>query len=145
MAPDNSLLGEEVLTYHPIYEYSGTVDINTDPVTPSALPAASAQPATRSALSAMLVEFATSRLLESHKPLLTVKNKQTDKVVFQIDLNQAALLVKGFHREKMSDQEYLDRQDEYNMTFFLDDGSRWVSTVIIINDWRIIRHEGPLS
>lgn len=145
MGHDNRLLGDEMLTYRPIYEFSGTVDINTDPVTPSAQPAATAQPATRSAMSAMLVEFTTGRLLESHKPMLTVKNKKADKVVFQIDLNQAALLVKGFHREKMSNQEYLDRQDEYNMTFFLDDGSRWVSTVIIINDWRIIRHEGPLS
>jgi hypothetical protein len=32
----------------------------------------------------------------------------------------------------MSDQEYLDRQDEYSMTFFLDEGE-WVSSYILIN------------
>lgn len=146
MGHDNALLGNETLTYHPVYEFSGTVEVNTNPVTPTALAAMQpAAPASRSGYSAMLVEFTTGRLLDGHKPMLTVRNKQADKVVFQINLNEAALLVKGFHREEMGNQEYLDRQDEYNMTFFLDDGSRWVSTVIIINDWRIIRHEGPLS
>ena len=38
----------------------------------------------------------------------------------------------------MSDQEYLDRQDEYNLTFFLDKEDRWVSSSIIINSWRVI-------
>ena len=51
-----------------------------------------------------------------------------------------ALLVKGFAHEDMDNQEYLDRQDEYNMTFFLTGDKQWLSTVIIINDWRIVRH-----
>jgi hypothetical protein len=37
----------------------------------------------------------------------------------------------------MSNQEYLDRQDEYTMTFFLDEGE-WVSSVIYINSWRVV-------
>ena len=35
----------------------------------------------------------------------------------------------------MTQQEYLDRQDEYNMTFFLDENMKWINTSIIINDW----------
>ena len=29
----------------------------------------------------------------------------------------------------------IDRQDEYNMTFFLDESMKWINTRIIINDW----------
>jgi hypothetical protein len=35
------------------------------------------------------------------------------------------------------EQDYLDRQDEYNITFFLQDG-RWLDSVVIINSWRIV-------
>lgn len=38
----------------------------------------------------------------------------------------------------MSDQEYLDRQDEYNMTFFLDEQNQWINSVILINSWRVV-------
>lgn len=45
----------------------------------------------------------------------------------------------------MTPQEYLDRQDEYNMTFFLDKDYEWVSSIVIINDWRIIRNVTPIE
>ena len=35
----------------------------------------------------------------------------------------------------MTQQEYQHRQDEYNMTFFLDENMKWINTSIIINDW----------
>ena len=47
---------------------------------------------------------------------------------------------KGNYNKNMSDQEYLDRQDEYTMTFFLDEGE-WLSSVIIINSWRVVINE----
>ena len=37
----------------------------------------------------------------------------------------------------MDAQEYLDRQDEYNMTFFLHNG-QWMSAQIIINSWVVV-------
>ena len=45
----------------------------------------------------------------------------------------------------MSDQEYLDRQDEYNMTFFLDENNRWLATTIIINSWRVVLNPTDLN
>ncbi len=39
----------------------------------------------------------------------------------------------------MSEQEFLDRADEYNMTFFLDEDNKWVSTVIQILSWKVVR------
>jgi hypothetical protein len=41
----------------------------------------------------------------------------------------------------MDDQEYLDRQDEYNMTFFLDDDMQWVSSHILINSWKVVLND----
>ena len=32
-------------------------------------------------------------------------------------------------------QEYLDREDTYSLTFFLDANHHWIDTQVIINDW----------
>ena len=66
-----------------------------------------------------------------------IRNRETGEDVFRIPVADYALLVKGYYREKMGDQEYLDRQDEYTMTFFLD-GGEWVSSVIYINSWKVV-------
>ena len=88
-----------------------------------------------------LAEFTVNRLFMSNNPTLTVTERATGKTVLQIPVRDYALLVKGFYHEQMDDQEYLDRQDEYNMTFFLTGDNKWLSTVIIINDWRIVHHD----
>ena len=64
--------------------------------------------------------------------------------MFRIPVADYALLVKGHYRENMSDQEYLDRQDEYTMTFFLDEGE-WVSSFIYINSWRVVLNDTGLN
>ena len=53
-----------------------------------------------------------------------------------------ALLVKGKYKRPdgtpLTDQEYLDYQDDYSMVFFLDEHNRWQNTHIYINSWRVI-------
>jgi hypothetical protein len=61
-----------------------------------------------------------------------------DKVVLSIPLIEYALLVKGNYNRNMSNQEYLDRQDEYNLTFFLDESGEWISSSIIVNSWKVV-------
>ena len=58
--------------------------------------------------------------------------------MLSIPLIDYALLVKGYYNRDMTDQEYLDRQDEYTMTFFLDDNDQWASSSIIINSWKVV-------
>lgn len=146
MNHDNSLRQDETLTYHPWYLYSGSVDINTNPDdAPGSNASQAGMPATRSSLGAALAEFTTGRLMWGAKPTLTVSEKSTGRTVLSINVNDYANLVKGFYHQQMSEQEYLDRQDEYNMTFFLDEDNRWINTVIIINDWRIVRHTTPIE
>jgi hypothetical protein len=77
-------------------------------------------------------------------PVLHIRNRETGEDVFRIPVADYALLVKGYYREKMGDQEYLDRQDEYTMTFFLDEGE-WVSSVIYINSWRVVLNNSELN
>lgn len=78
------------------------------------------------------------------RPRLTVNNKETGETVLSIPLIDYALLVRGNYSNVTSDQEYLDRQDKYNMTFFLNDG-KWMSSEIIINSWRIVLNDDELN
>lgn len=146
MNHDNTLREDEQLTYHPWYLFSGSVDINTDPSDVTGTKAdESFIPETRASLGAALAEFTTGRLIWGAQPILTVTNKENGKTVMRINVNDYAMLVKGMYNQQMSEQEYLDRQDEYNMTFFLDEGNHWISTVVIINDWRIVRNVTPVE
>lgn len=146
MEYDNSLLADETITYHPWYTYSGSVDVNSDPTdAPGNGAAAPLWSSSRAAFGASLAEFTVGRLVLDHDPRLRVVHNDTGKEVLNIGLNDYALLVKGFYHTPMDDQEYLDRQDEYNLTFFLDEGNRWVDACIIINDWRIIRNSGTIQ
>lgn len=121
---DNSLRADQILTYHPWHVQSGSVEVTSS----------------RASLGAMTGELTLSRLVTHSKPMVTVARTDGTKV-FSIPLIDYALLVKGQYDKNMSDQEYLDRQDEYNMTFFLDERLQWVSSQIIINDWVIVNHD----
>lgn len=140
---DNSLRDNQPIAYHPWHLFTGAVDINTDP-DDAPTNRAAAPTMSRSMLGGSMAEFTLSRLMMANDPELLVTDK-SGKTILRINVRDYALLVKGFYNQKMDDQEYLDRQDEYNMTFFLDEGNRWLNTVIIINDWRIVRHVGSLE
>ena len=64
--------------------------------------------------------------------------------MLSIPVADYALLVKGNYNSSMSNQEYLDRQDEYNMTFFLDEDGDWLSASIIVNSWRVVLNNDTL-
>ena len=85
-----------------------------------------------------VAEMTTGRLMADKRPILVVRNLEEDKVVLSVPIVDYALLVKGNYNRDMSDQEYLDRQDEYSMTFFLDEAGDWVSSTIIVNSWRVV-------
>lgn len=87
---------------------------------------------------------------DESKPRLTVRNRETGETVLSVPYIEYCLMVKGryedtddWYEQPMSDQEYLDRQDEYNMTFFLDPDDRWIDQYIYINSWHlVIQHAG---
>lgn len=127
---DNSRLDDEAITYKPWH---------TDSIF------AQTEEASRAtAINAVLAELTIGRMSADSSPILTVKSTQTGATVLRIPIADYALLVKGNYRAGMGDQEYLDRQDEYSMTFFLEEGE-WVSSMIMINSWRVVINDTGLN
>ena len=93
----------------------------------------------------VIADLSVSRMMADHKKTfyLTVTDLKADKkVINRVPVIQYALLSKDYYQlaynHTMTDQEFLDRKDEYFLTFFLDENLRWVSTYININSWRLV-------
>lgn len=119
-AHDNSLIENGAVTYMPWAQGQRTVgdgEEGTGKVTVA------------------YAEFSTSRLTVGNHPRLVIANNETGEDVLNIPLNDYLLLLKSDRYAEMGDQEYLDRESEWSMIFFLDEAHLWVNTQIIINDW----------
>ncbi len=93
---------------------------------------------TITSVSSLLAELHTSRLMSNGDYRLVVTRNSDGKDIINIPLVDYLLLVKGNYR-KMTDQEYLDRQDEHVMTFFIDKDSNWYrANGIYINAWHVV-------
>ena len=124
MAHDNSLLPCHDICYREWRKDSGTVGDagqGTGAVTVA---------------SAVVAELTLGRLMADRETRLIVTDDSGNTVV-SIPLVDYALLVKGYY-DDMSDQEYLDRQDEYELVFFLDSDMDWISSHVIINSWKVV-------
>ena len=129
---DNTLLEDEMITYSAWSQSSGNAQIDDTDVKAV------------TEVNVALAELTIGRMRAGDSPVLHIKNRETGEDVFRIPVADYALLVKGNYRQDMGDQEYLDRQDEYTMTFFLDEGE-WVSSVIYINSWRVVLNNTELN
>lgn len=141
---NNDLMPDEDLTYHPWSLKGGTASFHPEdePETDSRA---------QTSVSAVVAELTTGRLMaDRNKDVrLNVRDTHTGKTIISIPLIDYLLLVKGHYYSEdgitpMSDQEYLDRQDDYPLTFFLDESDMWIKTVIYINSWRVVINEDSL-
>jgi hypothetical protein len=126
LAYDNSVVGGEFLNYRPWYKDSYT---SRDTETPTALYA----------------EMTIGRMMSDHNARLVVNRADNGENIINLPLYRYALLVKGFYNSTMTDQEYLDRQDDFTFTFFLDSDMRWLDASIIINSWTVVVREKELE
>lgn len=93
---------------------------------------------TVTSVSSVLAEMHTSRLMAGSDSELVVRRNSDGKDIIRIPLVDYLLLVKGNYRQ-MTDQEYLDRQDEHALTFFIDRESNWYRAIgIYINAWHVV-------
>ena len=129
---DNTLLDDEMITYSAWHQSTGSANVEDSDVKAV------------TSVSVALAELTIGRMRAGDSPVLHIRNRETGEDVFRIPVADYALLVKGNYRQGMGDQEYLDRQDEYTMTFFLDEGE-WVSSVIYINSWRVVLNDTELN
>jgi len=86
---------------------------------------------------AVYAEFSTSRLTTGTSPKLVIRNIEKDRDVINIPLNTYLLLLKSQKYDNMDSQEYLDRESDWSVVFFLDPGHRWINTHIVVNDWTV--------
>lgn len=86
---------------------------------------------------AIIADFHLSRLVLEDRPTLVISDSDLGEDIVKINLTWL-LSLQGIaeHRKEWSDQEYLDRQDAYSITFFVDKGLL-VKTHIIVNGWVI--------
>lgn len=125
MAADNSLLpGDGVLTSMAYYQTDGS---------------AGTSGADGERLNVAVYELTTGRLMADSRARLTVTDRRDGRAVLSIPLVQYLELCRTVANYRMPLQEYLDREDTYSMTFFLDANQAWINTQVIINDW-IVRY-----
>lgn len=144
-AHDNKLMAHKDLLYHPWILRSGEASFHPEDAPNSA------ESRAQSSVSAVVAELTLGRLMADRieDAMLNVRNSHNDSTIISIPLIQYLLLVKGHYYgpdgiTPMSDQEYLDRQDDYPMVFFLDERDKWIRTVIYINVWRVVLNNSSL-
>lgn len=120
---DNTLLKDDLLTYKPYSQSSGTTTRTT-------------KSGENTSISVAVAQLSVARLVAEQNPILRITNKETGAVVIQIALIEYLKLLQ-MEGHNMGIQEYLDRQDEYALTFFLDKDMSWLKTKIEINGWTI--------
>lgn len=144
---DNSFLDDEMLEYRAWATSKGIANMLLPGKDDK--PEASITPIetfTRSLLPihTITAEFSTSRLQMCKNPILTITRRSDGEKVVSISLLDYFIMVKGEYNRPMDDDEYLDRQDEFNMTFFMNDDGSWYDSVIDILSWRVVRQSTDL-
>lgn len=123
---DNSRLDDETITYSPWSVKTAVTEMEETRAVTS--------------VSVALAEHTIGRMTAGKSPVLTVKERESGEVVLKLPVADYALMTKGEYNRNMGDQEFLDRQDGYSMTFFLNEGE-WASATIIINSWVVVINE----
>ncbi len=131
---DNSIMEDEMLTYEAWHTGDGNAELDNDQVQQEGM----------TSINVAIAELSTARLMDELEPILTITTVEGEQVL-SIPLVDCALLYKRDKYSNMPNQEYLDREDEYNFTFFLDENNNWISSSIIINSWRVVLQNSDLN
>ncbi len=123
------------LSYKPWIITKGETEYNPNLKTPSRA----------GVINVIVAEFTINRLFADNQTMLNVTRKSDGKLLFSFPLIDYALMVQSENHRNMDTQEYLDRQDDYALTFILDKNQNWLSVSININGWRLVRFNESLS
>ena len=139
--------GEPLADYLPWWQKSGTVQ-----TTPEIETVPGMQP------EFLVVRLSTSRLVKREMtgggPRLVITNVKENRVVYEIALQDYLLLpeehthLRDAHNKvhEVSDQEYLDRVDNWSMQFILGDkDDSWYAMDLHILGWHVIRMSTDLG
>lgn len=144
MAHDNQLLADEKITYHP-----HTVGFAQAGL---ALGGGSLNAPSRddesgnefTSVKVALADLTVARLIKDHPTTLTVfapdgsVSARIPLVDYAILASHSETFIKDGRPYNMTDQEYLDREDKYTLTFFLDKSKNWKAVSLRILSWRVV-------
>ena len=132
---DEEIINPAPLTYDPFITRQGSVTLNDG----------------TEVLTAAVAEFSLGRLFDrsTDKTRLVITQKSNGREVFNIPIVDYFLMVKGYYSQPMTNQEYLDRQDDYSVAVFLEhkegpDGY-YVAARVYINGWQIVLSNPDIS
>lgn len=87
-------------------------------------------------------EISTARMTTGHEKTYRIYYKDTNQTIFQIPLTRWVTQMRSQRYSNMTDQEYLDRENQYDLLVFLQDDGRggWEAVEVVINGWHIIEN-----
>lgn len=150
---DNSLNeNDQTIHYHQFRKmagFAGVLDPNEYPETGTRaadLPEQVSFTPTRTinSVRVAVADLKINRLMANRKAMLSIHTDE-DSLVARIPLVDYALLTRNNYSRPMTEQEFLDRQDNYTLTFFLSREYSWIGTCIIINSWRVVINNETLG
>ncbi|WP_289856896.1 FimB/Mfa2 family fimbrial subunit [uncultured Muribaculum sp.] len=85
-------------------------------------------------------ELSTSRLMSKSATRLVIRRKADKQAIVDFPLiKYLELLCSDYYKEPpyniKDGQEYLDRESNYELFFFLSPNQSWINTHIVVNDW----------
>lgn len=133
MAYDNNVLPGPTITYTPWSLVQDEVGVGRLDVVNGEL----------KYVKGIVADLSVARIMDYMKDSfnLVIKKAGSGEVIASVPVAQYALLSKKYYEmaygHTMTGQEFLDREDEYVMTFFLEKG-KWMNAYIDILQWRIV-------
>lgn len=130
MGYNNALLTDEPIEYRPYYQIYGSEDFT----------AGGASNADDDACNYMRCELSTARLMVDHNPVIVVTDNESGKTVFSIPIVKWIRTYRSEASKRLvpDDQEYLDRENEYNVVLYIENNhGGWIAAQIEINGWRV--------
>lgn len=141
MAYDNKLLGNQTVKFMPWDQQSDEIGVGRIEAGNSEI----------KYVKGLVADLSVGRMMASelNDMLLTIRDANTkENIIARVPLIQYALLSRKYYETAyghlMDDQEFLDREDEYVMTFFLYQ-NRWYDAYIDILQWRVVLSEENLG
>lgn len=147
LSHDNTLLEDEIIEYRTWSKREGLAQAvmpSDDESTSNKIVKLSDTRAPITSVHSLVAELTTSRLQTCRRPILTVTRTSDGEKVIEIPLIDYFMMVKGEYNRHMEDDEYLDRQDDYNMTFFMHEDGSWFKAVVDILSWRVVLQSADL-
>lgn len=133
---DNTVIPENEITYYPWATSYGGADFDYSDQVNSDVSVSNNACVANLTIPRMVME-------QQFDTRVRVFGPDNNKIV-DIPLIDYALKVRGHYADEMDEQEYLDRNDKYDLVFFLDKNNRWVKTLIHIHSWTIVQQNSDI-